>query len=84
MLSRMLIDTATRKIILDRERLAESYHYFPIFFHGWNQGLIGNFTAKRTAVKEYLNDVSAYSEDSAVSRSVQHLVQCDFIRGCRY
>ena len=84
MLSRMLIDTENSRIILDRERLAECYHYFPIFFNGWNQGLIGNFTAKRTAVKNYIDDVTAYTEESALARSVNHLVQCDFKKGCRY
>jgi len=79
MMSRLMIATDDGTVLINKQRLSETY-FMMLLCNGWDQG----FTyagPQYEAIKKYLAKVAAPNKDKAIEKSIQYLIDIDFLGG---
>ncbi len=76
LMSRVIIDTDTGNLLLNKQRLGETY-YLALLSNGWDQGF-KVYGEQYLAIRDYLETVGGKNEPAGIELSVEYLINTDF------
>lgn len=78
-MSRMLISADGSEVLVNKQRLSETY-FMMLLSNGWDQGFKID-APQYENLKSYIKKVAAEERDGAIHKAVQYLIEADFVGG---